>query len=116
MQDRVYYIVEFVQKPYVKRPIADSLLKEYIQRLMVIDGNLVLHKDVFGTGNGGRIRYVHFFSSKPLYDIRVVTQAFAKAKHFDQVIKMYRKPVQNNAITTPTKNPVSDFLNTPIRL
>lgn len=97
MSDLSLYTVEFLQKPYVKRPIVDSLLHEYvgrIRRASELEGQFKPHQEMFGSQNGNRNRFVHFYSTLPYYDITLISKSFAKEKTFDFLVKQFRQPAK----------------------
>lgn len=102
------YTVEFVQKPYVKRPIADSLLEELLVILNERSKTFALHKDVFGSQNGGYVRFVHFFSDLNFGYVHEIVKKYAEEKRFDFVIRQLAKPQDKKMYK---KGGIMDWLN-----
>lgn len=92
--DLSFYTVEFVQKPYVKkRGIVNSLLDEFVARMKRSSNIFKPHPHMYGSQNGDRVRFVHFFSDASYYDVNLIANSFARDKTFDYTVKQARKPV-----------------------
>lgn len=95
MDDLTYYTVEFLQKPYVKkRGIVDSLLDEFVTRIKNVSKTFKPHPSMYGSQNGDRVRFVHFFTNLTYYDVNLIANSFAREKTFDYTVKAFVKPKQ----------------------
>lgn len=87
------YTVEFTQRDYIKyksgkvRPITDELLREFLRTIESRSKEFKAHPDVFGMADGGRIRYVHFYSNLTYGYVNDIATKFAEAHRYKHMVR-----------------------------
>lgn len=104
----IRYEIEFIQKPYIKRPIVDVLLDQYVKTIGQ-NSNFKPHQNLYGSQNNGFVRFVHFFSDMDPDRMRTVTKKFATAKNFDFQMRWFVPKKENTTMGSGGK--IWKFLN-----
>lgn len=104
----IRYEIEFIQKPYIKRPIVDALLDQYV-KMIAGSSNFKPHQNIYGTQNNGFVRYVHFFSDIDPDRLRTMTKKYVAVKNFDFKMRWYVPKPDNTNMSTGGR--IWKFLN-----